>query len=1479
MRFKLFLVCALACGFMAYVLANENISTEEELEDQIVNAVPEPVKVVKPKNQAEFVEVPKATPEVKKVEVKEEKKTKPLALQKPTLIPVVHVTSRGTDDVLTVAGLKPQKMSGALIMPNDYLGELYDVDNSGYNWDPNNNVAPPTTYSVAAGGYTITAARLAELRQTFMYWYFDKDMYGGRGDYQFDIHASMTQLHKNLNFQLPFYGFRFNYTRLSLNGYLEFSDPPEYLTYPLVFPIKDWPLKRDPSFMGIFFSKCRVGRIYPSDIDQRTPGVYFRVERDLMGRTDRFGVEVRERTMWDIRQGVVGADTFIPKHVVISTWKNVSFAGGIDNSLYTTNTFQMILATDEVYTYIIFNYAVLNWLSHTEAGGDTTKGEGGVPAYVGFNAGNGTQAYEYKPYSQNMVIRDLANRGWANGFPGRHIFRVDEQILIGSCNKDIDAALLPLTFAPESGNMLGGQVVNITGPCFDPTIRVTCHFDTESVLGTYVDRNRVICVQPYLKAEGYIRFQISVGTQRFKWRGKYFVETPAAATEKIFFATDDVHKKNPSEIRITWNQYNLTSNANANVMISLWGYRETKIEPQLEYIDVIEASYSNSGSYVITPSNYLNRNNINRDMQFGFLQINLTQPDQYSGLAISPVLWSRPIPLAWYMAPQWERQHGKRWARALCDNWIRADRFLRNFAADLPLCPCTLDQAVLDKGRFRPDRECDKDSNPSCLRHRGAIHCVVSGTPVAQGAEQQCCYDRYGFLMLTYDQMWGSRPRRVHNLGKMPWNEASKVPSLSMWFHDMRPFYSCCFWQEEQAVGCETYRFERRPSQDCVAYQAPGIAGVFGDPHFVTFDGTAYTFNGLGEFVLARSVDESNKFEVQGRFEQLPTNYYGEVKATQLTAVAMRGNTTTTIEVRLRPLHARWRYRLDVLADGRRVYFDRESLKFQHFDGVSVYTPTYLLNQSQVVVQFDAGIGVEVVENEGYMTGRVFLPWKFINKTAGLFGNWSFNKLDDFMLPNGQVAQLNLNDLRSIHTNFGIKWMLTDREVPGVGAALFTREFGRMSSYYANATFQPNYVLDPADFLPTNRTYDLERAEELCGECMQCQYDYAMTLNRDLAHFTKNYYDTIVNMQAENAVRVVSCGVLQTPRFGRKLSFDFMPGAKVSFECNEGFILVGDQRRECLANGLWNIPEYGYTECLREVYYTRRVAFIAIGIIFLVICPLMLCIVCGVYRYRQKQLKEDPQWQMPMLPRSRASSARNLRTLNYDDDSDTDASTLKKSRSYDKVYRTNEPLPGKPQIDFPAKKWDLDENDEDVTSSEGSQNRNSSKLARDISYINPNVVATGEKPKQLGRRSLHGSGSPVDGDHHDDHPDEDDDFDEADVHTGTTHPAGYHQPLSPEEADQLHRQQYSPTFSGLDSRTSGASSINYTPQAAAQNRFGGVPVLPSNTQYYSRPPSSVNAVPLRTAPVTPLTQDSGLPSPPPPLATSPTPSVQKSTEV
>lgn len=63
---------------------------------------------------------------------------------------------------------------------------------------------------------------------------------------------------------------------------------------------------------------------------------------------------------------------------------------------------------------------------------------------------------------------------------------------------------------------------------------------------------------------------------------------------------------------------------------------------------------------------------------------------------------------------------------------------------------------------------------------------------------------------------------RSHNLGVLPWNEANKIPSLSHWLQDISPFYPCCMWQDEQSGGCQTYRFERRASQDCVGYLPPG---------------------------------------------------------------------------------------------------------------------------------------------------------------------------------------------------------------------------------------------------------------------------------------------------------------------------------------------------------------------------------------------------------------------------------------------------------------------------------------------------------------------------------------------------------------------------------------------------------------------------------------------------------------------------------
>ena len=41
------------------------------------------------------------------------------------------------------------------------------------------------------------------------------------------------------------------------------------------------------------------------------------------------------------------------------------------------------------------------------------------------------------------------------------------------------------------------------------------------------------------------------------------------------------------------------------------------------------------------------------------------------------------------------------------------------------------------------------------------------------------------------------------------------------------------------------------------------LARTFGDPHLVSLDGTEYTFNGHGEFILAQSLDDSLIIQVR----------------------------------------------------------------------------------------------------------------------------------------------------------------------------------------------------------------------------------------------------------------------------------------------------------------------------------------------------------------------------------------------------------------------------------------------------------------------------------------------------------------------------------------------------------------------------------------------------------------------------------------
>jgi len=282
------------------------------------------------------------------------------------------------------------------------------------------------------------------------------------------------------------------------------------------------------------------------------------------------------------------------------------------------------------------------------------------------------------------------------------------------------------------------------------------------------------------------------------------------------------------------------------------------------------------------------------------------------------------------------------------------------------------------------------------------------------------------------------------------------------------------------------------------------------------------------------------------------------------------------------------------------------------------------LNQSHVVMMFKSGAGVEVLENKHYMAARVYLPWEFINQTRGLMGNWTFEQRDDFTLPNDyrgpNLAESNgVSNFKDIH-DWGMKWIVHDKEEEGIGKSLFTHNNGQSSNSYYDEFFEPEF--DELPEIPENVTWvDANLVAEVCGESYQCKYDYSTSLSREFAIFTKYYQDQFVNIREgvlKPEARVISCGALPTPSNGRKSTFYFTPGTMVKFDCDPGYVLTGERRRWCYDSGDWNWPEKGDANCIAQARYNAQRAGITSAIVLAVLIPLGICGFCLILTLRER---------------------------------------------------------------------------------------------------------------------------------------------------------------------------------------------------------------------------------------------------------------------
>ncbi|KAK0134625.1 Sushi domain-containing protein 2 [Merluccius polli] len=722
---------------------------------------------------------------------------------------------------------------------------------------------------------------------------------------------------------------------------------------------------------------------------------------------------------------------------------------------------------------------------------------------------------------------------------------------LGSCCVDYKEYCVEAQ--PYSGSSFGGTDFTILHATFNQSSQILCRFSNAVNTVGYVDEHRRgHCISPLMYQTGWVPLHISSDngttfTRRGAWLLVHTGKLDAAfkavldnSTQWQYYGTPDVG----GTLKMNWNSTLVRAE---RVNIELWGYSETG-EPytgdwqaKWEYLYSLATDQPNNGSFSFVP----------QPAQHGFSVWELgsvrVSPSTYpDGMWNVQALWTEDHALAWHLDDKF-RQNSTVWALEKCLAWDQLEGRLPNILEEIIDCPCTLAQARADTGRFHTDYGCDIEKGSVCTYHPGSVHCVRAiQASLLYGAGQQCCYDSTGTQVLTADSIGGSTPDRAHDWGSPPYQLPPRVPGQSHWVYDVLSFYYCCLWSEH----CHYY-FKHRPSSDCRTYQPPKSGVVFGDPHFITFDGYGYSFNGKGEYTLV--VSKTRGLVIQGRTAAVTLPEGTSVNATKLSAVAMQEGASDVIEVRLSAGGAQ----LEVLQNRRTLAFTEQS--WMDLGGVFVFSP----DSNNVTVMFPSGAGVELRLRQGTMTTTVLLPEEFHGNTLGLLGKMNGNPSDDLATPDGQVVSVHSSPQELFE--FGRHWAISNQ------SSLLTYDSNYLLDTYFHAprhdpSFIPVFSIPEDEHDPLN-----QQASKICSGdgATYCRYDVLVGRSPSMGNATKTSFLSHLSL-VEDLKPVVSCGWLSPPDNGKKEGTRYLLGATVSLSCDRGYEPRGSTQRTCLENGLWS---------------------------------------------------------------------------------------------------------------------------------------------------------------------------------------------------------------------------------------------------------------------------------------------------------------------
>ncbi|KAK2188587.1 hypothetical protein NP493_128g05111 [Ridgeia piscesae] len=869
------------------------------------------------------------------------------------------------------------------------------------------------------------------------------------------------------------------------------------------------------------------------DVDTRMNSgrLYYRETRDS---------DILRRASREVRQAFVRFTRFSATWVFIASWHRVTYYGG--SSSTSLNTFQIVLITNGRHSFTMFNYGDIAWTTGTASGGSSSTGLGGVPAQVGFNAGDGI-VYQSVPGSRTAAIVNIETTTNV-GLPGRWVFRIDDStVKFGGCN-----TAGTLEIGPSYGSMMGGLLVTVSGPCFDQhsdTSNVVCKFANIVTPAKVLDATRAQCILPMLTKTGVVRVGISTdGGQHYDHGGNFTLVASDPQHTVSLVNKDNIKLGQFAErLRITW----LPIYFNATVVdidFVIFRYNSDRTSVQKKIVRLM-SGVRNTGS-VTLPTGLTNSLVLISD-SLGSLRISAAI---VGGCSHIVSLWSEIHVAQWYTNMYLNELRrrtdgGTGSARALatpallarvrqtwasqCSAWYQVEKGNPPSSANLPACPCTRRQAKFDS-RFENDPTCSNGAANCSLLHLGAHHCVRTALASALGTGQQCCYDEAGDI-LPFENGGGSL-QRAH--------PKRNITGLSHLLVDVWPQFLCCKYSD----NCDKFK-EVRPTDNCGRFEPPVIATTFGSAHIITLDGLRYTFNGLGEFWLLRSPH----FELQGRASQ-DSNIQGQlVGSTSWTAIVAKATGGSLVQVQINR-----RTGVDIFIDGVKQDFD--DLHTQEFTRVTVSCDA---RNGTVEIRFHGADDyvIKMKWIEGIFSYTLSWP-KYADHPRGLLGNANGNVTDDLKTQSGVVIDSN-SPPKELHEDFAMTWKTTAEE------SMFVYGAGASHDGYTDPSFEPRFEQPEVDD-DTKR-----QATEICGgaDAKDCIFDYLMTgkasVARDTAEAVRQHDSAV-----DSAKKVVTCGFLESPGNGTKNGSSPLAGSVVKFSCNDGFILDGSAQRTCTEAGTWD---------------------------------------------------------------------------------------------------------------------------------------------------------------------------------------------------------------------------------------------------------------------------------------------------------------------